>query len=280
MGVGRGKRAINLWHQQVRDHGGVPRAGPQDDPVGLGDSLGDRGGHLGGLGRDTHVLDGTRGDGDLGLAGHDVAAAAVVHIRLDVDRRRRHGQDASLCAEETPDPVEAFDRIVEELPQAGDQQVAEGVPVERAGRVQAQLHDVAPGQTPLGFLAEGRQRHAQVAGRQDRHLLAQSAGATAVVGDSHNSRQRAGDMAQRPQGCGQAVSAAEGDDVLAGFSTLNPAGCIKIGHQSLPMSRCITRTVYPCERRRSAIASEDATERCFPPVHPTAIVTNGFNSAR
>ena len=264
----------------MRDHGGVPGAGTQDDPVGLGDRFGDRGGHLGLLGRNAYVLDGSRGDSDLGLTGHDVAAAAVVHIRLDVDRRRRHGQDASLCAEESTNPVEAFDGIVEELPQAGDQQVAEGMPVERAGRVEAQLHDVAPGQPPLGFLTERGQRHAQVAGRQDRHLLAQSPGATPVIGDGHDGRQRAGDVAQCPQGRGQAVSAAEGDDVLAGFSTLNPAGCIKIGHQSLPMSRCITRTVYPCERRRSAMASEDATERCFPPVHPTAIVTNGFNSAR
>ena len=154
------------------------------------------------------------------------------------------------------------------------------MPIEGTTRIQAQLHDVAPRQAPLGFLAERGQRHAQVAGRQDWHLLAQSAGATSVVGDSHNRRQRARNVAQRPQGRGQSVSAAEGDDVLAGFSTLNPAGCIKIGHQSLPMSRCITRTVYPCERRRCAIASEHATERCFPPVHPTAIVTNGFNSAR
>ena len=220
------------------------------------------------------------GDGNLGLAGYDVAAAAVVHIRLNVDRRRRHGQDTPLRTQQTTDPVEAFDRIVEKLPQAGDQQVAEGVPVERAGRVEAQLHDVSPRQAPLGFLTERGQRHAQIAGGQDWHLLAQSAGATAVVGDGHDGGQRAGNVAQRPQRCGQSVSAAKGNDVLAGFSTLNPAGSIKIGHQSLPMSRCITRTVYPCERRRSAMASEDATERCFPPVHPTAIVTNGFNSAR
>ena len=226
------------------------------------------------------MLDGAGGDGDLALAGHDVAPPAVVHVRLDIDRGGRHGQDAALGAKQSADPVQAFNRIVEELPQARDQQVSERVPVEGPGRIQAQLHDVAPRQTPLGFLTERRQRHAQVARRQDRHLLAQSPGGSAVVGDGHDGRQGAGDVAKGPQGGGQSVSATEGDDGLAGFSSLNPASSIQIGHYSLPMSRCMTRTECPRSRRRAAMASEHATERCFPPVQPMAIVTNGFNSAR
>ena len=115
---------------------------------------------------------------------------------------------------------------------------------------------------------------------QDRHLFAQSPGGSAVVGDGDDGREGVGDVAQGPQGGRQSVSATEGDNGLAGFSSLNPASSIKIGHYSLPMSRCMTRTECPLSRRRAAMASEHATERCFPPVQPMAIVTNGFNSAR
>ena len=109
----------------------------QDDPVGLGDGVGDRRGDLGGFRRDTHVLDGAGGDGNLRLTRYDVAASPVVHVCLDVNGRRRHGEDAALRAEETADPVEPLNRIIEELPQARDQQVAERMAVEWPARIQA-----------------------------------------------------------------------------------------------------------------------------------------------
>ena len=264
----------------MRDHRRVPGAGTEDHPVGLGDRLDDGAGNLGRLGRDAHVFNGSGGDRHLGLAGDDVPASPVHHVCLDIDGRRRHRQDAPLRPQQSADPVEALNRVVEKLPESGNQQVPERVPVERARRIQAQLHDITPGEPPLGFLAQRRQRHAQVTRRKDRHLLAEPARAAAVVGDRDDCGERPCDVAQCPQGGREAVAAAEGDDGLAGFASLNPAGCIKIGHQSLPMSRCITRTECPRVRRRCAMASEHATERCLPPVQPTAIVTNGFNSAR
>ena len=226
------------------------------------------------------MLNGARRDGDLALAGNDVAASAVIHVGFNIDGGGRHGQDTTLRAKQAPDPVESFNRVVEELPESRDDQITERVSIEGTGRVQAQLHDVAPGESPFGFFTEGGQGHTQVARGQDRHFLAEATGTAAVVGDGDDSRQGAGDMSEGPQGGGQAVSATEGDDGLAGFSSLNPASSIKIGHYSLPMSRCMTRTECPCSRRRLAMASAQATERCFPPVHPMAIVTNGFNSAR
>ena len=133
-----------------------PGAGTQDDPVGLGDGVDDDGGNLGSLGGDTHMLNGARRDGDLALAGNDVAASAVIHVGFNIDGGGRHGQDTTLRAKQAPDPVESFNRVVEELPESRDDQITERVSIEGTGRVQAQLHDVAPGESPFRILHRGR----------------------------------------------------------------------------------------------------------------------------
>ena len=59
------------------------------------------------------------------------------------------------------------------------------------------LHDIAPRHSPLRVLAQGRQRHAEVAGWKDRELGAQPARGTAVVRDGHHCGEITGEVAQR-----------------------------------------------------------------------------------
>ena len=74
------------------------------------------------------------------------------------------------------------------------------------------LQHVAPGVAPVGVVAERRQRHPQVAGRQDVELLAQPPARAAVVGDRDDGGDLVGEQPQRGQGRGEPVAPAERDD--------------------------------------------------------------------
>src|SRR5690606_3502924 len=163
------------------------------------------------------------------------------------------------------------DLVTEEVPQGDDEEVADGVPVQRPVRAEAALEDVPPGLAPLGVVAERRPRHPHAPGREHAELVAQTAGGAAVVGDRDDGGEVPAHVPQRPQGGGQAVAAAEGDGT--GSPTGSSAELARVEGHSRPTSRWTVRTRSPWERRPSAMASETATERCRPPVQPTAIVT-------
>ena len=97
------------------------------------------------------------------------------------------------------------------LARPGDDQVAEGVALEVAGR-EAVLERPRP-QRVLG--GHGDQATPQVAGGGDAGDLAQPATRAAVVGDRHDRGDAAGVAPDRLEGRGQAVPAADGDHVGA-----------------------------------------------------------------
>ena len=72
-------------------------------------------------------------------------------------------------------------------------------------------------------------------------------------------------------GAGTSVPSAAGGPVWV--VSQQGAELARVEGHSRPTSRWTVRTRSPWERRPSAMASETATERCRPPVQPTAIVT-------
>lgn len=74
------------------------------------------------------------------------------------------------------------------------------------------LQHVAPGVAPVAVVAERRQRHAQVAGREDVELLAQAPARAAVVSDRHDGGDVVGQQPEGGQGSGEPVPTAERDD--------------------------------------------------------------------
>ena len=69
------------------------------------------------------------------------------------------------------------------LGEPGQHQVADRVAGQHAGAAEAVLQERRQLLRALLRAGQGGQRHAQVAGRQDRHLAADPAGGAAVVGD-------------------------------------------------------------------------------------------------
>ncbi|CAM5512841.1 hypothetical protein SCYAM73S_08668 [Streptomyces cyaneofuscatus] len=241
-----------------------------------------------------HGLHLARGERDGGLAAHGDDGVGQLRVmaldqRLELQRHGGHGQHPALRAEQLADQVEGLDVVAELLPEGDDQQIADRVLVEVALGLEPVLDDPGPGAAPVVVAAERGERLAQVAGGQDAQLLAEPAAGAAVVGDGDHGREVAGDPAQRRQGRREAHAAAEGDDL--GLSTAFAAGerrggaaqpphpQIATGH-SRPMSRW-TRTVsIPSAARRAESFSDMATERCLPPVQPTAMVTYRLPSRR
>ena len=193
----------------------------------------------------------------------------------DVQRHGGHRQHPALRAEQPADPVEARDRVAEQLPQRDDQQVADRVAVQVARRWRSGAGATSrPGAAPLVVAAQRGQRHPQVAGRQHAELVAQPAARAAVVGDGDDRGQLVGDAAQRRQRRGQPVPAAERDD-LAGRPMRDEGGAGPAG----PVTRAPGRggrrrssTPWP-RSSRAPSSSAIATLRCLPPVQPTAMVT-------
>ena len=139
------------------------------------------------------------------------------------------------------------------------------------------LEDPGPGGPPVVGAAQGGQGHPEVAGREDAELAPEPAGGAAVVGDGDHGGQVVDDevvdeQPQRGQGRVQSVAAAEGDHGL----------CDLAGHgaHSRPRSRCTARASMPRSVSRATSASDMATLRCLPPVHPTATAMNRLPSTR
>ena len=124
-----------------------------------------------------------------------------------------HRQHPALGAEQPADPVEAVDRVAEQLPQRHDQQVADRVPVQRA--VGRGTGAAAPAPRSGPSRRRRTARPAPSAGRpggstpssrrsRPREPPSSATVTTAVRSSDH--------VAQRRQRRGQPVAAAEGDD--------------------------------------------------------------------
>ncbi|MDQ0814076.1 hypothetical protein QFZ63_005790 [Streptomyces sp. B3I7] len=191
--------------------------------------------------------------------------------------------------------------VAELFPQGDDQQVADRVFVQVALGLEAVLDDAGPGLAPVVVPAQRGQRLAQVAGREHAELVAETSAGAAVVGDGDDGGEVAGDAAQRGERGGQPHAAAEGDHLGLGApaarlgaagldgpggAALGRAAAAALGHRpaqssqprgssghSRPMSRWTTTVSTPSAARRAASFSDMATERCLPPVQPTAMVT-------
>lgn len=231
-----------------------------------------------------HLAGGERHGGLSTHGVHVVRAGRVVSPdeRLELQRHGGHGEHPAVRPEELADQVESLDMVAELLPEGDDQQIADRVLVQIALGLEAVLDHPGPGLAPVVVTAQGGECLAQIAGRQHAELLAEPAAGAAVVGDGDHGGEIAGDPAERGERRGQPHAAAEGDDLglcaaLAagqrrGGSAQPPQAQIAAGH-SRPMSRW-TRTVsMPSVASRAASFSDMATERCLPPVQPTAIVT-------
>ena len=188
--AGPDQRVAQLGHQQVRDHRGEPRARARARPSrrrAIACTASGQAGGSAGSRRDrrrscrsvvaTSTWPRTVVEQRPGSAGSSAA-----HLGADVQRRQRHRQHPAACAEQPADPVEALDRVAEQLPQPHDQQVADRVPAQLAVAVEAVLHHPRPGAAPLVVPAQGGQGHPQVAGRQHAELVAQPSRRAAVVG--------------------------------------------------------------------------------------------------
>ena len=110
--------------------------------------------------------------------GHVVGSIRVGpdDVRLDLQRLAGHGQDPPSGVQQSGHEVEAGDGIAQLVPEGDDQQVAHRMPAQRAIPTEPVLEHVAPDLPPRPVVAEGGQRHPQVARRQDVELVAQPTG--------------------------------------------------------------------------------------------------------
>ncbi len=201
--------------------------------------------------------------GDLGRPGR----VGPLDLGHDVQRHRGHGQHPALGAQQAAHPFQALHGVAEQVPQGHDEQVAQGVPGQPAVAAEPVLHDPAPGDAPVVVAAQRGQGHPQVARGQHAVLAAQRPAGTAVVGHGHHRGQVAADPAQRRQGRGQPVPAAQRHHPGCRAARLSRPG------HSRPRSRWVTWMSAPVSASFPARNSLMATLRCLPPVQPTASVT-------
>ena len=278
-GRGRLQRLQQLRHQQVRQHAGEPRAGTQHHPVGLVDGL-----HRFAAGRRVVRLQVQRdhrsgGAGDRHLTDHPGHLRRSVGVRPehvgDHHQRDRTGrQHPPGHAEQPADQLQCLHRVVGDLGDAGQQQVADGMAAERTAAGEPVLQDLLPGPAPVVLASQGGECHPQVAGREGTELVPEPTAGAPVVSDRHDRGEVRGDPAQGPQGGPQAVPATEGDHPWP----VSRGARRGVGHRgqsagrvrhSRPRSRCTTWTSMPSLASRWASCSVIATLRCLPPVQPT-----------
>ena len=209
-----------------------------------------------------------------GSPGRGRAPAAVMSIGVSAIGSTRPGRRAAGRPSRAPStwsPSSSHRPTISRLPiDVAAHLAVAGEPV---------LQHPRPGVAPLVVAAQRGQRHPQVAGRQHAELAAQPPRRAAVVGDGDDGGQVVDDQvgdeqAQRLQGGGQAVAAAEGDDGLGAV--------VRPSRRSLPPQVAVGRRVRrsPAARSRRAISSVIATLRCLPPVQPIATVMNRLPSRR
>ncbi len=96
------------------------------------------------------------------------------------------------------------------LGKSGEHEVADGVTGQGPVAAEPVLEQVCPGGRPGVRAGQRGQRHSQVTHGQRSQLGPQATRRAPVVTHSHNRGEMTGDAPQRPQGCGQTVTPAEG----------------------------------------------------------------------
>ncbi|SKZ86038.1 Uncharacterised protein [Mycobacteroides abscessus subsp. abscessus] len=282
-------------HKHVRDDAREPRAGTEHHEVGGSDGVESvvTGGRVGR--HQTHATHLARRRRDRDLSPDDPTDPWIGFeagdIRLDLQWAGRHGKYPAVDVEKSAQFIEGRDRVTENLGQAREEQIADGMPCECAVSTETMLQSASP-QLVTGALHRARfgivvaiverggrahqrdHRHSQITRRDDVELTPEPAGRAAVVGNRHHRRDVLAEIPHRRQRRVQAVASTERDDAF------------RAAH-SRPRSRCITRTSYrvepassPAAFNREASSSAIATLRCLPPVHPTLIVMYRLPSRR
>ena len=270
-------RVAEIGDEQVGQHAGEPRARPEDQHVGVAHGVDGLLARLRGLGQQPHAVDTARRGGHRDLPADPVRAAGTPqpgHLGLDVQGLAAHRQHPAPDTEQCPHLVQGGDGVAEGVHEAGEQEVADGVPGERAGAAEPVLHELAPARARRIVGRERGQGHPQVAGRQQAQLPAQPARRAAVVGHRDHGRDLVGEQADGRQRGVQPVPTAQRHD--PGHSRPR-----SLRRHSRPRSRCATLTRTPSvPSSLRAISSLMATLRCLPPVQPMETVRYRLPSRR
>ncbi len=124
--------------------------------------------------------------------------------------RERGGEHLAADPQHAP----GFEHASVEAPghagQRGDEQVAEGVPLQIAAVHESILEEL---REQVLVIREGGQAVAHIARRRKAEVATQSTGRTAVVGDGHDGGQVGRVFLEASQQRRQAIAAAEGDDL-------------------------------------------------------------------
>jgi hypothetical protein len=196
-------RVADPGHAQHGQEARVERAGREHDLVGLGDRR-ERVRVRGRVVR--HELDAPDPPRDV----HDCDLPLdrfAVDVGLQHDRLGGRGPHPPDRAEQGRRRVDGRDGVAERLVEAGEDEVAEGVPLELTG-----AEAVLEGGGPELVVGERHEAAAQVARREHVEVAAQPTRRPAVVGDAHDGEHLVGVAAGGAQHARQAVPAAERDD--------------------------------------------------------------------
>ncbi len=71
--------------------------------------------------------------------------------------------------------IEPFDRVLKQVPERDDQQIAQRVAGERSLASEPMLHDAGPRESPRAVFTERREGHPQITRRQDIEFGTESA---------------------------------------------------------------------------------------------------------
>ena len=177
MRVGAGECFRDVRHEQVRNDACEPRSWPEHRPVRLVDGL-DRLRAAGRIGRlQTYADDLPRRRRHRDLTAHLDRRARILrqqadHLGDDLQRSRRKRQHTSGGAEHAPGDGERVHRVAQQLEERGEHEVADGVPLQLPGAVEAVLVGPRPQLLVRARTGEGSQRHPQVARGQRAELPA------------------------------------------------------------------------------------------------------------
>ncbi|AMD54823.1 hypothetical protein ATO49_13535 [Mycolicibacterium fortuitum subsp. fortuitum DSM 46621 = ATCC 6841 = JCM 6387] len=151
----------------MRDHTGEPRPRTEHHQIGAHDGLHRLPGgrwvpgqqphppHLAHRGGDRHLSADHPAHPRIGLQTRDIG--------LDLQGDRAHRQNAALHTQDAPQLVEGSHRVGQHLAEAGQHQIADRMPGQRAAAAEPVLDDGRPQPAVRAVRSQGRQCHSQVA---------------------------------------------------------------------------------------------------------------------
>jgi len=212
-------------YEEIGDQRGVERAGAEGDEIGVGDGFESFGKRLGIGGREHEFGDGFFRGCDAGFAVDD---GAIVHAGGESGVGGGGGVDAAAGGEDLRRSLDGGGEVPGDSSERGEEEIAEAVTFEIA-RAEAVLEELGEKMLVLG---EGDEAVAEVAGRRQMQVFAETARRATVVGDGDDGGEVAdeagevfvlrvglrslgrGDVAfEAAQEGGEAGAAADGDDV-------------------------------------------------------------------